>query len=454
MSQRKRMIKDPILGNILSVGIPAFLEALFTTFSSIIDSKMVSVMGITAISAVSVTTQPRLFVFSIFLAINTVTSSLVAKYLGKNDREAANRIFDTVIKLVIFLSIVLGAVTVAAARPIMIAFAKQPDTLEDSVIYFRIVMGGMIFNLLYMAINSALRGCGLTKLTFQTNVMSGLVNIFFNYLLIEGHLGFPAMGIRGAAIATVMGNAAAAVMSTCFAMNRKQYVNIPFCLRGKYRMKDTIGEILPLARSTVTDSLVMRLSLLFIGAIVARIGSFQMAVYSIGMHLMNTNMALGTGLQTAGVALIGKSYGAEKYEEIRKYRKTLTRTGIITAAVMGVLIIACGRWYYGFFSSDPEYIRIGAISCILIGCITPVQTMKFICSGCLLGVGAMRENMIASVISFSCANLGSLIILVLIFHTGIWGVWSAALFSQTVQTAILAHFIRKNPAFKSKGERL
>ena len=80
--------------------------------------------------------------------------------------------------------------------------------------------------------------------------------------------------------------------------------------------------------------------------------------------------------------------------------------------------------------------------------------MKFICSGCLLGVGAMRENIIASVISFTCANLGSLIILVLIFHTGIWGVWSAALFSQTVQTAIPAHFIRKHPAFKSKGERL
>ena len=119
MSQRRRMIKAPILGNILSVGIPAFLEALFTTFSSIIDSKMVSVMGITAISAVSVTTHPRLFIFSIFLAINTVTSSLVAKYLGRDDREAANRIFDTVLKLVIVLSIVIGAVTVAAARPIM-----------------------------------------------------------------------------------------------------------------------------------------------------------------------------------------------------------------------------------------------------------------------------------------------------------------------------------------------
>ena len=65
---------------ILKIGLPSFLEALFTTFASIIDSKMVSVIGVTAISAVSVTNQPKLFIYTIFFAINTVTTSLIAKY--------------------------------------------------------------------------------------------------------------------------------------------------------------------------------------------------------------------------------------------------------------------------------------------------------------------------------------------------------------------------------------
>ena len=68
---------------ILTIGVPAFLESLFTTFASVIDSKMVSAMGVSAISAVSVTNQPRLFVFSIFFALNTVTTSLIARYHGK-----------------------------------------------------------------------------------------------------------------------------------------------------------------------------------------------------------------------------------------------------------------------------------------------------------------------------------------------------------------------------------
>ena len=127
---------------ILDIGVPSFLETLFTTFAAIIDSKMVAVMGVSAISAVSVTNQPRLFLFSIFFAIQTVTTSLVAKYSGRNDREAANRVFDHALKLVVILSIGLGLISVLLAEPILRLFSGQKDTLESSVIYFRIVMAG------------------------------------------------------------------------------------------------------------------------------------------------------------------------------------------------------------------------------------------------------------------------------------------------------------------------
>ena len=112
---------------ILTIGVPAFLESLFTTFASMIDSKMVSAMGVSAISAVSVTNQPRLFVFSLFFALNTVTTSLIARYHGKNDREAANRVFDHAMKLVLLMSVVLGILAVALARPVMFLFSGQPS---------------------------------------------------------------------------------------------------------------------------------------------------------------------------------------------------------------------------------------------------------------------------------------------------------------------------------------
>ena len=84
----------------------------------------------------------------------------------------------------------------------MIVCSGQPDTINDSILYFRIVVGGLIFKLIYLVINAALRGCGRTRITMISNLTACGVNIVFNYLLINGNLGFPAMKIAGAALAT------------------------------------------------------------------------------------------------------------------------------------------------------------------------------------------------------------------------------------------------------------
>ncbi len=442
-------IDKKILKDITSIGVPSFFEALFIAISNMIDSKMVAAMGVTAISAVSVTNPPRLFVLSVFIAFNTVITSLVARCVGENDRDSANRNFDSVLKIVIVLSVILSILSVILARPIMFAFSHQMDTLDASITYFKIVMGGMIFNTVFMTINAAFRGCGHTKMTFISNVISCIVNITFNYLLIDGHLGFPALKIKGAAIATVAGTVAALIFMICVACRKDIFVNIPYCISKKYKVtKEGTQEIRKMATSTVTDGLVMRISILLIGAVVARIGSFQMAVYSIGTHLMTVNQALGTGYQTSGVALIGRSYGANDKELMNKYKDCIVKLGAISAVILGLMIVLGGRWFYAFFSDDPEFISMGAKSCLFIGAITLSQTMKFVYSGCLQGVGAMKEVMKASIISFAAVNLSIVALTVFVLDMGIWGAWTGSLVAQTVQAIMLWRYTRTLDAFR------
>ena len=444
----KKVIKD-----ILDIGIPSFLETLFSTFANIIDTKMVSAMGVTAISAVSVTNPPRLFVFSVFFALNTVATSLIAKSVGEEDKDKANRYFDSIIKIVVVMSVILSILSVALARPIMFAFSHQMDTLDASVTYFRIVMGGMIFNTTFMAINSALRGCGNTRITFSSNVVFCCVNILFNYLLIEGHLGFPALGIFGAALATVIGMAAALIFVISVACRKTLFVNIPYAIGLKNKLsREGTAQIREMAKSTVADGLITRISILIIGAIVARIGSYQMAVYSVGMHLMNVNQALGSGLQTSGVALIGRYHGAKDKEQLNVYKSHLVKLSLITSVVLGLAIVFGGRWFYGFFSDDPVFISMGATSCLFIGVITLSQTMKFTYTGCLQGVGAMKEVMTASIVSFSLVNLGVLAFTVFVLKMGVWGAWTGSLCSQTVQAFMLWRYTKKLDAFNPLAE--
>ena len=320
--------------------------------------------------------------------------------------------------------------------------------MNDSVIYFRIVMGGMIFNLLFMEINAALRGYGKTKLTFASNVLSCVVNLFCNYLLIEGHWGFPALGMAGAAIATVLGTVAAFILCLVFAFRQNQFVNIPYCVRKRYHMtKESLQEIWTLTKSCVVDSISMRAALLVISGITARIGSFYMSVYAIGMYLLNFNYALGTGLQTSAVALIGRSYGEGSTEKVNRFKNAHIRLGLICSIVLGLIIVAGGKWFYGFFSNDPKFIATGAGSCALIGIASIAQTQKFVFNGCLQGVGAMREVMIASILGYSFINLGTVALTVLVLHWGIWGVWLSVILSQSVQAVVLFNFIRRNKAF-------
>lgn len=167
---------------------------------------MVSSLGSYAVAAVGLTSQPKFLGLSLFIAANVSISALVARRKGQQKKEEANRIFLTFLIFLIIMSVILSVVIVMAADPIIRFCGSEEQTHDGAVRYFRIIMGGMIFNVLQMGINAAQRGAGNTRITMRTNLVSNTVNIIFNYLLIQGHFGFPALGIEGAGLATVAGH--------------------------------------------------------------------------------------------------------------------------------------------------------------------------------------------------------------------------------------------------------
>ena len=197
----------------LDMAWPAILESFFAAFAGLVDSLMVSSMGSYAVAAVGLTTQPKFVGLSLFIAANVSISALVARRKGQGKREEANQIFATFLVFIVVMSVAVSILMVVLADPVMRLCGSEEVTHDSAVLYFRIIMGGMIFNCVQMGINSAQRGAGNTRITMRTNLVSNTVNILFNYLLIQGHFGFPALGIRGAALATVLGTVVSSIMS-------------------------------------------------------------------------------------------------------------------------------------------------------------------------------------------------------------------------------------------------
>ena len=194
MGQKAAQIKNPKHSkeNIritFHMAWPSIVESFFVAFAGLVDSLMVSSMGAYAVAAVGLTTQPKFMGLSLFVAANVAISALVARRRGEEKPEEANRILSTAVVFIFAAAVILSVLFVILASPIIHLCGSTPETHDSAVLYFQIVMGGMLFNCIQMGINAAQRGVGNTKITMRTNVTSNTVNIIFNYLLINGHLG-------------------------------------------------------------------------------------------------------------------------------------------------------------------------------------------------------------------------------------------------------------------------
>lgn len=291
---------------------PAIVESFFIVFAGLVDSLMVSSLGSYAVAAVGLTTQPKLLGLAFFFALNVSISALVARRRGEQRQGAANETLVTALVFIILAAAVFSVGFVAFASPIIHLCGSTAETHNGAVTYFRIIMGGMIFNCIQMGINSAQRGAGNTKITMRTNVTSNTINIILNYLLINGHFGFPALGIQGAALATVTGTVVGCVMSILSITKQDGFLNLGYILKNK--IKPTLAAFISLVRvgySVFFEQVFMRIGFMMTAIMAAKQGTDAMAAHQVGMNIMSLSFAFGDGLQSAAVALIGRSLGAK-----------------------------------------------------------------------------------------------------------------------------------------------
>ena len=198
-----------ILKRTLIIAWPSIVESFLVALVGFIDTIMVSGLGDAAIAAVGLTTQPKFIGLAFFISLNVAISAIIAHRKGEGDRESANRVLMQALMITVGMTIIVSVACVLLADPIITLAGANADTQQDAADYFRIIMGGMIFNVVSLCINAAQRGCGNTKIAMWTNIVSNLVNVVFNYLLIGGNFGFPALGVKGAAVASVIGTVVA-----------------------------------------------------------------------------------------------------------------------------------------------------------------------------------------------------------------------------------------------------
>ncbi|MGN0142206.1 MAG: MATE family efflux transporter [Roseburia sp.] len=418
------MNQKEIFKKTLNMAWPAILESFFTAFAGLVDSLMVSSLGAYAVAAVGLTTQPKFVGLALFIAANVSISALTARRKGEGKKEDANRIFITFLLFILAAAAVISILIVWFADPIIRLCGSEAETHDSAVAYFRIIMGGMVFNVLQMGINGAQRGAGNTRITMRTNLVSNLVNIGANYLLINGHLGFPALGIRGAAIATVLGTVIACIMSLCSVWNMDNFISIPYIFAKRILPAwDAMKSIIHVGYSVFCEQILMRIGFMMTSLMAADQGTAAMAAHQVGMNIMSLSFSFGDGLQATAVALIGYSLGAKQPELAKEYGKTCRRIGSVISVVLAVLYFLGARWLYSLFFREEEIVAIGVGIMRVIIVIVVLQISQVIYMGSLRGAGDTLYTAVASTISVTLIRTLGSYIFCYVAGFGIIGIW-------------------------------
>ena len=437
--QNKSYIKETF-----QMAWPSVLESFFVALAGMIDSLMVSTIGAYAVAAVGLTTQPKFIGLALFIAVNVAVSAIVARRKGQQDQYGANQTLMVALTFVVIMGVVVSLICVTFADPIIHLCGSGEDTHDSAVLYFQIIMGGMMFNIISLVINAAQRGVGNTKIAMRTNVTANLLNMIGNYLLIGGNFGFPALGIKGAALATVFGTVVACGMSILSLFSKDGFISVYYMIKKRVRLRiSALGNIMNIGSNIFLEQLLLRIGFMSTAVMTAKLGTDAFAAHQVGMNVMSLSFSFGDGMQVAAVALIGRSLGEERPEMAKLYGFICQRMGNGISLILAVLYLLGGRTFFGLYFEEPHIVAMGVQIMQVIVIVVMLQISQVIYMGCLRGAGDVRFTTIVSTFSVTFVRTISSYLLCYPLGLGLMGIWFGVVCDQ------LCRFILTRWRFRS-----
>ncbi len=427
------------LASTVRIAWPAALESFLMALTVFVDTIMVGSLGSYAIAAIGLTNQPKFICLAVFIALSTAISAVTARRKGEEKQDAANQVLLQSIFIIIILGVCITTLALIFSEQILLFAGSQADTHEESVAYFRIIIAGLLFQALTMGINAAQRGVGKTRISMRANVSMSLVNVLFNYLLIGGNFGFPALGVTGAAIATLLGFFTGFIVSLTSVLRKKEYLYL-LCKSNTLKFKAPIYRSLyKVGSGTFVEQAFLRIGFLLTALVIANLGTTAFAAHQIGMTIITISFSIGDGLSVASVSLVGQSLGQKRTDLARVYGSFCQQLGFLFSLIIAIVYIIFGEHIYSLFATDTAILEYGSIIMKLVAFIVMLQIAQLIFGGCLRGAGDTKYTAFVSLVSVAFIRPFSSWLFVYPLGMGLIGAWVGLLLDQIVRFNLTRH---------------
>ncbi|QOY55893.1 MATE family efflux transporter [Candidatus Sulfurimonas marisnigri] len=374
--------------------MPAALKHLVDILQILIDMLMVGMVSVSALAAVGMSMQ-FMMIINVLMTLYVVGgNALISRFIGQGRKRRASALLYSLAVFAIILSVFVTIGGYFGSESFYSWMGAQSDVVEQGTIYFKILSLGIVVifidNLLYNALSAA----GDTKSSLYIKLFSAAINAFLNYVLIFGHYGFEAMGIEGAAYATVI--AYCFNVAAYFVLIKKPHSKLN--LIPIIRKKD-LKRVWNVGWSAALDRGVSSISFLVFVSIITAYGTAELAAYQVGLRIEGIAFMPGFGFAIAAMALVGQNLGANNKDRAYNMGIISGRIAYVFMGSVGVFLILFPEFLVGFFTTDKATIVVASQYLILVGLAQIPLAIMFVYSGALRGAGATKITLIVNVFS-------------------------------------------------------
>lgn len=332
MDERKRSLRKEIV----RLALPIALQQFMTALVGACDAIMLGKLSQDAMSAVSLATQVT-FVFNLFMfAFMAGENMFVAQYYGKGDYTGISQVFSLVTKICGCIAVIFLAGTLFFPEQLMRILTNEETLIVLGSEYLRVIGISYVFSGIAQTFLAIMKNCGAVNMSTLINGVMVILNIALNAVFIFGLSGFPKMGIKGAALATVLATVMQFLWSVGYVLCRIRAVK--FSLRSCE--KKLFGRFWQKAVPLLINNLAWGIGFSMYAVIMGHLETDAVAANGIANISKNLVVCFCLGLGNAGSIIVGNRLGADRLQEAKEVGGTLTRTAIIAGIVSGLVLMA------------------------------------------------------------------------------------------------------------------
>ena len=369
--------------SLIALAIPVALQNLITFSVNFADNLMVGKLGDAAISGVYMGSQIQTILQLFSGGVEGAVLILAAQYWGKQDKESIKKIIAVGSHFTLVFSLLLTTVCLIIPAPIISIFTHDADVIREGASYLRIVCLSYVFFCMTQAFIAAMRSVEVARIGMAVSAISLVFNISLNYILIFGKMGLPAMGVRGAALATLISRMIETFIMVIYIFRIDKKLELKFrdlLKTDQVLRKDFIKYGLPI----IGGQVIWGINMMGNSMILGRFNQNVIAAASIANMLNTLAYVTMNGMSSAVGIITGKTVGAGKTELVKEYARTTQILFLILGLVTGGAIALLKRPFISLYTGiTPETAHYAWQFCTVLS-ITMIGTCYQ--AACLFGL--------------------------------------------------------------------